>query len=391
MPSDGRERPGLTLMPPKHIRGPPVYKWLAGADGKRRGGKNKGQNARLQSCRELGPEAWRGDKPLPERGVVALGTPIGAPEYVAACARERLEQEQGLLAELTQLPDLQCAWLLLLFCAAPRAQHLLRTVPFFQSAAYAEAHDHAVWGTLQPEARRLAFLPAREGGLGLLRATRAAPAAYWAAWADSLPVMLQRRPDAAERCVWELLVDDEAAAPCLREAAVAGDLLRRHWPERPSWQDSLARAAPPAVVDDSEPGTQLPFSRDRASATHAAERPRLSPLAVWPACGGLRLCRLTRAPRCPCGARARARASFAFLGGRFGTASGGSPQLDAASRSVLFSQAGPFSSPPFTSVPSSPELTFSSCPLACPVVAAFAPPFAFVRAHLPVSSPARPS
>ena len=120
------------------------------------------------------------------------------------------------------------------------AQHAALVAAY---AAYAGAHDHAVWGTLQallgergaawPDARRLAFLPAREGGLGLLCATRAAPAAYWAAWADSLPVMVQRRPDAAER---ELLVDDEAAAPCLREAAVAGDLLRRHWPERPSWQ-----------------------------------------------------------------------------------------------------------------------------------------------------------
>ena len=184
---------------------------------------NRAGGAAPPGISELGPEAWRGDKPLPERGFVALGTPIGTPEYVAACARERLEQEQGLLEELPQLPDLQCAWLLLLF----RAQHLLRTVPPSQSAAYAEAHDHAVWGTLQallgergaawPKARRLAFLPAREGGLGLLRATRAAPAAYWA-WADSLPVMLQRRPDAAERCVRELLVNDEAAAPCLREA-----------------------------------------------------------------------------------------------------------------------------------------------------------------------------
>ena len=61
--------------------------------------------------------------------------------------------------------------------------------------------------------------------------------------------MLQRRPDVAERCVRELFVDDDAAAPCLRKAAVAGDLLRRHWPERPSWQ-----AAPPAVADDCEPG-----------------------------------------------------------------------------------------------------------------------------------------
>ena len=195
---------------------------------------------------ELGPEAWRGDKPLPERGFVALGTPIGAPEYVAACARERLEQEQGLLAELPQLPDLQCAWLRLLVCAAPRAQHLLRTVPPYCKRSSASA-----------DARRLAFLPAREGGLGLLCATHAAPAANWAAWADSLPVMLQRRPDAPERCVRELLVDDEAAAPCLREAAVAGDLLRRHWPgttlppgahARRLAQAPAPRAAPRAPV-----------------------------------------------------------------------------------------------------------------------------------------------
>ena len=51
-------------------------------------------------------------------GFVALGTPIKTPEFVVACARERLDQEQGLLDELPQLPDLQSAWLLLLFCAA---------------------------------------------------------------------------------------------------------------------------------------------------------------------------------------------------------------------------------------------------------------------------------
>ena len=82
----------------------------------------------------------------------------------ASCARERL-QEQGLLAELPQLPDLQCAWLLLLFCAAPRAQHLLRTVPPSQSAAHAETHDHAA------TARSLARM--RGLGLRLCRLTRA--------------------------------------------------------------------------------------------------------------------------------------------------------------------------------------------------------------------------
>ena len=37
-------------------------------------------------------------------------------------------------------------------------------------------------------ARRLALLPARSGGLGLQCAARTAPATYWAAWADALPL-----------------------------------------------------------------------------------------------------------------------------------------------------------------------------------------------------------
>ena len=170
-------------------------------------------------------------------------------------------------------------------CSSFAPQHLLRTVPPSQSAAYAEAHDHAVWGTLQallgergaawPEARRLAFLPAREGGLGLLCATRAAPAAYWAA----LPVMLQRRPDAAERCVRELLVDDEAAAPCLREAAVAGDLLRRHKSgscgssaSKPCScsRRSLAHAATPSGAPTGVPRATNPRSGNGLSPRHAS-------------------------------------------------------------------------------------------------------------------------
>ena len=33
------------VMPPKHIRGPPVYKWSTGADGKRRGEQKHKKNA----------------------------------------------------------------------------------------------------------------------------------------------------------------------------------------------------------------------------------------------------------------------------------------------------------------------------------------------------------
>ena len=80
-----------------------------------------------------------GDRPLREQGVVVLGTPVGHPEFVRAWTGDRLQEERRLVTELPQLPDLQCAWLLLLFCASPRANHTLRTLPPTQAAPYAGA------------------------------------------------------------------------------------------------------------------------------------------------------------------------------------------------------------------------------------------------------------
>ena len=68
---------------------------------------------------ELGTEVWRGDRPPQQCGFVALGTPIGMPEYVRAWGAERLETEDALVRQLPKLPDLQCAWLLLLPRRAP--------------------------------------------------------------------------------------------------------------------------------------------------------------------------------------------------------------------------------------------------------------------------------
>ena len=78
-------------------------------------------------------------------------------------------------------------------------------------------------------ARQVAFLPPSLGGLGLLAAERVSPAAYWAAWADALPVLCQRYPDAAARLVQEL--EGEPAAPCLGEVVVP---VRSPQPCRPS-------------------------------------------------------------------------------------------------------------------------------------------------------------
>ena len=156
----------------------------------------------------LGPDVWCADGPPAARGFVALGTPIGDPAFSEAYLAERLERQAALLRELPLLPDLQAAWLLLSYCAAPRAQHILRTLPPSASRPYAEAHDAAVAATLSTllgepaglpaHALALAFLPSRLGGLGLACSVRVIPA-YWAAWADALPVLAQRAPAALRR------------------------------------------------------------------------------------------------------------------------------------------------------------------------------------------------
>ncbi|CAE7568781.1 unnamed protein product [Symbiodinium natans] len=55
----------------------------------------------------LGPDVWRGDLPPEQRGFVALGVPIGHPDFVASQAEERLRAEAELLRRLPLLPDLR--------------------------------------------------------------------------------------------------------------------------------------------------------------------------------------------------------------------------------------------------------------------------------------------
>ena len=218
----------------------------------------------------LGPEVWCGGDSEPATcGFVALGVPIGHTEFVRRTLAARLEEERRLLHELPELPDMQSAWLLLLYCASPRAQHALRTVPPLDSATYAAEHDRAIWATLHhllaeqdasgrewTAARQIAFLPAACGGLGLASAERLAPAAYWAAWADALPVMLQRRPEVARRYAQELALGGGSTAPCLRAAAEAGDRLLAEGRARPEWDALLHGARPPPThAEPSEPGS----------------------------------------------------------------------------------------------------------------------------------------
>ena len=231
---------------------------------------------------QLGVDVWRGNRPTHERGMVVLGSPVGHPDFVQAWAVARMAEEREFLQHLPQLPDLQCAWLLLALCASPRANHALRTIPPPDVAAYAAAHDEAVWGTLreclggdggedadEQFARDLACLPASLGGLGLASAAHVAPAAYWAAWADALPVMAARLPAFAAACV-AALQQGGAGAACLSHAASARTLLMTEgWDACPSWTAVAGGLRPDAEADTGlgewPHGWQLHASRTRNS------------------------------------------------------------------------------------------------------------------------------
>ena len=116
--------------------------------------------------------------------------------------QKRIADEQKLWDAIPDVPDLQCAWQLLLRSAGPRCNHLLRTTPPEQASEYARRHDEGMWatakrllglssGVMQGEdmAHKIATLPMRQGGLGLRSAERLHEVAYWFSWADALPMI----------------------------------------------------------------------------------------------------------------------------------------------------------------------------------------------------------
>ena len=132
---------------------------------------------------------WLGDRSLPatQRGITILGVPLGDPEFVAAQLHQLRAKQDNLLQAIRTIPDLQCAWLLLLFCAAPRCGHVLRMLPPCLTAAFGASHNEAVLSSLSDllgaaplpgTAARLAQLPFHEGGLGLRSAVSLAPSAF---------------------------------------------------------------------------------------------------------------------------------------------------------------------------------------------------------------------
>ena len=195
---------------------------------------------------------WVGDQSLPpeQQGLVVLGTPHGHRAYVTRHLEDLSAEHQRLLDVLHELPELQSSWLLLSLCASPRCNYYLRALPPSLSAPFAVRHDlalrdcllrildnpAAVEATLA-RAGEVAQLPFKHGGLGLRCAARLAQAAYWASWADCLPMVHQRHPPIAQflQHSLDLAEDMQATADCLQEARLArATLLHEGFDESPS-------------------------------------------------------------------------------------------------------------------------------------------------------------
>ena len=86
-----------------------------------------------QEARMVDPDAvvWRADENIPteDEGVVILGTPLGARRLCAVAFAIEVGFPPHSAGANPLYPDLQSAWLILLFCASRRAIFLLRALP----------------------------------------------------------------------------------------------------------------------------------------------------------------------------------------------------------------------------------------------------------------------
>ena len=134
------------------------------------------------AARREDPEAvvWKGNPELPlsQQGIKILGVPVGRKEFVEHELESRANTHAELLEKIPRVKDLQCAWLILLYCGVSRAIFFIRAVSPDHSLQFAQRHEEQIWRCLTtligvaPEAisesaRSAAKLPLSSGGLGV--------------------------------------------------------------------------------------------------------------------------------------------------------------------------------------------------------------------------------
>lgn len=198
---------------------------------------------------------WAGNPALPRnnQGLVALGAPVGTSEYKRQHLQHTLAQHTELLQAIPALDDLQASWLLLLFCASPRCNYHLRMLPPDETANFAQDHDTAVaacftqlldTGPIPATSLAIAHLPLHMGGLGLSSASVLATPAYWASWADTLPVLALQAPQLTRAFLLQLQ-QPSSTTPSLQSAIQTAQRLEQHGWQPPTWDAIVAGELPP--------------------------------------------------------------------------------------------------------------------------------------------------
>ena len=82
--------------------------------------------------------------PPQQQGFLVLGTPFGSEALKKEALRTKGLSHARLLDRIPSLPDLQSAWLLLLMCAAPRSNYLLRSLAPSLTDELARTHDDGI-------------------------------------------------------------------------------------------------------------------------------------------------------------------------------------------------------------------------------------------------------
>ena len=82
--------------------------------------------------------------PLENQGLLVLGTPLGSPEFMERELGKVASKQQVLFDRILHVSDLQCAWLLLLFCASHRPNYILRMLHPCSMCEFAIRHDDSV-------------------------------------------------------------------------------------------------------------------------------------------------------------------------------------------------------------------------------------------------------
>ena len=208
---------------------------------------------RYRNLKRLCREAI-GRCPRPSKVFIkVLGVPVGHPSFIAAQMTSKLKEQAVLFERIPLIDDVQVGWLLLVFCAATRANYWLRTVPPECTEEYAMGHDRNVLqclsSILQVEelpshSHEVASLPLTLGGLGVGGSSKIRHTAHWSSWADCLEMIKQRHPGSAEDIIHGMAV----GSGHMKVVEESGTRLREMGVSTPPWE-ALAEGLRPQPSD----------------------------------------------------------------------------------------------------------------------------------------------